>query len=157
MSRRRAAEKRTILPDHKYKDLVLAKFMNRIMLDGKKSTSEKIVYGALDIIKSNNQSDDPLEYFQKSINNVKPSVEVKSRRVGGATYQVPMEVRSTRAQALAFKWILTNSKKRNEKTQRERLANELIDAFENKGNSVKKKDEVHKMAEANRAFAHYRW
>ena len=122
-----------------------------------KTVAQKIVYGALDIIKTNNQSEDPLDYFQKSINNVKPSVEVKSRRVGGATYQVPMEVRSTRAQALAFKWILSNSKKRNEKTQRERLANELIDAFENKGNSVKKKDEVHKMAEANRAFAHYRW
>ena len=123
----------------------------------KKFFTDELLKWKRDIIKTNNQSDDPLEYFQKSINNVKPSVEVKSRRVGGATYQVPMEVRSTRAQALAFKWILTNSKKRNEKTQRERLANELIDAFENKGNSVKKKDEVHKMAEANRAFAHYRW
>ena len=156
MSRRRAAEKRTILPDHKYKDLVLAKFMNRIMLDGKKSTSEKIVYGAFDIV-SKKTDKTPIDFFHEALNNVKPSLEVRSRRVGGATYQVPMEVRSTRAQALAFKWILTNSKKRNEKTQRERLANELIDAFENKGNSVKKKDEVHKMAEANRAFAHYRW
>ena len=156
MSRRRAAEKRTILPDHKYKDLVLAKFMNRIMLDGKKSTSEKIVYGAFDLV-SKKTDKTPIEFFHEALNNVKPSLEVRSRRVGGATYQVPMEVRSTRAQALAFKWILTNSKKRNEKTQRERLANELIDAFENKGNSVKKKDEVHKMAEANRAFAHYRW
>ena len=157
MSRRRAAEKRQVLPDPIYNSVVVNKFINEVMVGGKKTIAQKIVYGALDIIKSNNQSDDPLEYFQKSINNVKPSVEVKSRRVGGATYQVPMEVRSTRAQALAFKWILTNSKKRNEKTQRERLANELIDAFENKGNSVKKKDEVHKMAEANRAFAHYRW
>ena len=157
MSRRRAAEKRQILPDPIYNSVVLNKFINEVMVGGKKTIAQKIVYGALDIIRSNNQSDNPLEYFEKSINNVKPSVEVKSRRVGGATYQVPMEVRSTRAQALAFKWILTNSKKRNEKTQRERLANELIDAFENKGNSVKKKDEVHKMAEANRAFAHYRW
>ena len=156
MSRRRAAEKRTIIPDHKYKDLVLAKFMNRIMMDGKKSTSEKIVYGAFDIVLKKTDKT-PIDFFHEALNNVKPALEVRSRRVGGATYQVPMEVRSTRAQALAFKWILTNSKKRNEKTQRERLANEPIDAFENKGNSVKKKDEVHKMAEANRAFAHYRW
>ena len=156
MSRRRAAEKRKILPDHKFKDLVIAKFMNRIMLDGKKSISEKIVYGAFDIL-SKKIDKEPLKFFHEALDNVKPNLEVKSRRVGGATYQVPMEVRSTRAQALAFKWILSNSKKRNEKTQRERLANELIDAFENKGNSVKKKDEVHKMAEANRAFAHYRW
>ena len=157
MSRRRAAEKRQVLPDPIYNSVVLNKFINEVMVGGKKTVAQKIVYGALDIIKTNNQNDDPLEYFQKSINNVKPSVEVKSRRVGGATYQVPMEVRSTRAQALAFKWILTNSKKRNEKTQRERLANELIDAFENKGNSVKKREDTHKMAEANRAFSHYRW
>ena len=111
MSRRRAAEKRQVLPDPIYNSVVLNKFINEVMVGGKKTIAQKIVYGALDIIKSNNQSDDPLEYFQKSINNVKPSVEVKSRRVGGATYQVPMEVRSTRAQALAFKWILTNSKK----------------------------------------------
>ena len=117
MSRRRAAEKRQVLPDPIYNSVVLNKFINEVMVGGKKTVAQKIVYGALDIIKTNNQSDDPLEYFQKSINNVKPSVEVKSRRVGGATYQVPMEVRSTRAQALAFKWILTNSKKRNEKTQ----------------------------------------
>ena len=156
MSRRRAAEKRTILPDHKFKDIVLAKFMNRIMVDGKKSTSEKIVYGAFDLV-SKKTDKEPIDFFHEALNNVKPTLEVRSRRVGGATYQVPMEVRTTRAQALAFKWILTNSKKRNEKTQKERLANELIDAFENKGNSVKKKDEVHKMAEANRAFAHYRW
>ena len=157
MSRRRAAEKRPVLPDPIYKSTVLNKFINEVMVGGKKAVAQKIVYGALDIIKNLNQNDDPLDYFQKSINNVKPSVEVKSRRVGGATYQVPMEVRSSRAQALAFKWILANSRKRNEKTQRQRLANELIDAFENKGNSVKKKEEVHKMAEANRAFAHYRW
>jgi small subunit ribosomal protein S7 len=157
MSRRRAAEKRPVLPDPIYKSTVLNKFINEVMVGGKKAVAQKIVYGALDIIKNLNQSDDPLDYFQKSINNVKPSVEVKSRRVGGATYQVPMEVRSSRAQALAFILILSNSRNRNEKTQKQRLANELIDAFENKGNSVKKKEEVHKMAEANRAFAHYRW
>jgi len=157
MSRRRAAEKRPVLPDPIYKSTVLNKFINEVMVGGKKAVAQKIVYGALDIIKNQQQSEDPLVYFQKSIDNVKPSVEVKSRRVGGATYQVPMEVRSSRAQALAFKWILSKSRKRNEKTQRQRLANELIDAFENKGNSVKKKEEVHKMAEANRAFAHYRW
>ena len=156
MPRRRSPEKRKVLPDPKYKDLVVAKFMNHIMKDGKKSVAEKIVYGAFDSIDQKSKTD-PIEIFKKALEEVGPVVEVKSRRVGGATYQVPMEVRSTRAQALAFKWILTNSKKRNEKTQRERLANELIDAFENKGNSVKKKDEVHKMAEANRAFAHYRW
>ncbi len=156
MSRRRAAVKRQVLPDPIYNSTILNKFINEIMLDGKKTTAQKIVYGALDIIKTQSE-ESPLDYFQKSVNNVKPSVEVKSRRVGGATYQVPMEVRSSRSQALAFKWISSNSKKRNEKTQRERLANELIDAFDNKGNSVKKKEEVHKMAEANRAFAHYRW
>jgi small subunit ribosomal protein S7 len=156
MSRRRAAVKRQVLPDPIYNSTILNKFINEIMLDGKKTTAQKIVYGALDIIKTQSE-ESPLDYFQKSVNNVKPSVEVKSRRVGGATYQVPMEVRSSRSQALAFKWISSNSKKRNEKTQKERLANELIDAFDNKGNSVKKKEEVHKMAEANRAFAHYRW
>ncbi len=157
MSRRRAAVKREILPDPVYNSKVLNKFINEIMEGGKKTVAQKIVYGALDIIKEKSSEDDALDYFQKSVNNVKPSVEVKSRRVGGATYQVPMEVRSSRAQALAFKWISANSRKRNEKTQRERLANELMDAFDNKGNSVKKKEEVHKMAEANRAFAHYRW
>ena len=157
MSRRRAAEKRQVLPDPIYNSVVLNKFINEVMIGGKKTVAQKIVYGALDIIKTNNQTDDPLEYFQKSINNVKPSVEVKSRRVGGATYQVPMEVRPKRAQTLAMKWIVDSASKRNEKTMRERVANELIDAFENKGNSVMNIDEVHKMAEANRAFAHYRW
>ena len=157
MSRRRAATKREILPDPIYNSVVLNKFINEIMQSGKKTTAQKIVYGALSLIKDKHNQENPLEYFNKSIENVRPSVEVKSRRVGGATYQVPMEVRSSRAQALAFKWISVNSKKRNEKTQIERLANELVDAFEGKGNSIKKKDEVHKMAEANRAFAHYRW
>ena len=157
MSRRRAAEKRQVLPDPIYNSVVLNKFINEVMIGGKKTIAQKIVYGALDIIKSNNQSDDPLEYFQKSINNVKPSVEVKSRRVGGATYQVPMEVRPKRAQTLAIKWIVDSATKRNEKTMRERVANEIIDAFNNKGNAVKKREETHKMADANRAFSHFRW
>ena len=156
MSRRRAAEKRTILPDHKFKDLILAKFMNRVMKDGKKSISEKIVYGAFDIV-SKKIDKDPIDYFHDALNNVKPSLEVRSRRVGGATYQVPMEVKPRRAQALAMKWIIESAEKRNEKTMRERVASELIDAFNNKGNSVKKREETHKMAEANRAFSHFRW
>ena len=156
MSRRRAAEKRTILPDHKFKDLILAKFMNRIMKDGKKSVSEKIIYGAFDIV-SKKTDKSPIEYFHDALNNVKPSLEVRSRRVGGATYQVPMEVRPRRAQALAMKWIVDSAIKRNEKTMRERVASEIMDAFNNKGNAVKKREEVHKMAEANRAFSHFRW
>ena len=156
MSRRRAAIKRTILPDHKFKDLVIAKFMNRIMLDGKKSVSEKIVYGAFDIV-SKKTDKEPLEFFHEALANVKPNLEVKSRRVGGATYQVPMEVRPRRAQTLAMKWIVDCAVKRNEKTMRERLASEIIDAHNNKGNAVKKREETHKMAEANRAFSHFRW
>ena len=156
MSRRRAAEKRTILPDHKFKDLILAIFMNRIMKDGKKSVSEKIVYGAFDIV-SKKTDKSPIEYFHDALNNVKPSLEVRSRRVGGATYQVPMEVRARRAQALAMKWIVDSAIKRNEKTMRERVASEIMDAFNNKGNAVKKREETHKMAEANRAFSHFRW
>ena len=156
MSRRRAAEKRTILPDHKFKDLILAKFMNRIMKDGKKSVSEKIVYGAFDIV-SKKTDKSPIEYFHDALNNVKPGLEVRSRRVGGATYQVPMEVRPRRAQALAMKWIVDSAIKRNEKTMRERVASEIMDAFNNKGNAVKKREEVHKMADANRAFSHFRW
>jgi small subunit ribosomal protein S7 len=156
MSRRRAAEKRTILPDHKFKDLVIARFMNRIMLDGKKSISEKIVYGAFDII-SKKSDKDPLSFFHEALENVKPNLEVKSRRVGGATYQVPMEVRPRRAQTLAMKWIVDCAVKRNEKTMRERVAGEILDAHNNKGNAVKKREETHKMAEANRAFSHFRW
>ena len=156
MSRRRAAEKRTILPDHKFKDLILAKFMNRIMKDGKKSVSEKIIYGAFDIV-SKKTDKSPIEYFHDALNNVRPSLEVRSRRVGGATYQVPMEVRPKRAQALAMKWIVDSAIKRNEKTMRERVASEIMDAFNNKGNAVKKREEVHKMADANRAFSHFRW
>ena len=156
MSRRRAAEKRTILPDHKYKDLILAKFMNRIMKDGKKSISEKIVYGAFEIV-SKKTDKSPIDYFHSALDNVKPNLEVRSRRVGGATYQVPMEVRPRRAQALAMKWIVDSAEKRNEKTMRERVANEIVDAFNNKGNAVKKREETHKMAEVNRAFSHFRW
>jgi len=156
MSRRRAAEKRTILPDHKFKDLVIARFMNRIMLDGKKSISEKIVYGAFDIISKKSEKDS-LVFFHEALDNVKPNLEVKSRRVGGATYQVPMEVRPRRAQTLAMKWIVDCAVKRNEKTMRERVAAEILDAHNNKGNAVKKREETHKMAEANRAFSHFRW
>ena len=130
MSRRRAAEKRTILPDHKFKDLILAKFMNRIMKDGKKSVSEKIVYGAFDIV-SKKTDKSPIEYFHDALNNVKPGLEVRSRRVGGATYQVPMEVRPRRAQALAMKWIVDCAIKRNEKTMKERVAGEILDAHNN--------------------------
>ena len=156
MSRRRAAEKRTILPDHKFKDLILAKFMNRIMKDGKKSVSEKIIYGAFDIV-SKKTDKSPIEYFHDALNNVKPSLEVRARRVGGATYQVPMEVRTRREQSLAMKWIVDSAIKRNEKTMKERVASEIMDAFNNKGNAVKKREEIHKMADANRAFSHFRW
>tara|TARA_B110000438_G_C15729680_1_gene613675 strand:- start:542 stop:1012 length:471 start_codon:yes stop_codon:yes gene_type:complete len=156
MSRRRAAEKRTIIPDHKYKDLIIARFMNRIMVDGKKSISEKIVYGAFDIV-SKKTDKDALAFFHEALDNVKPNLEVKSRRVGGATYQVPMEVRPRRAQTLAMKWIVDCAVKRNEKTMRERVAGEILDAHNNKGNAVKKREETHKMAEANRAFSHFRW
>ena len=156
MSRRRAAIKKEILPDHKFKDKILTKFMNRVMLDGKKSVSESIVYNALNIVleKTNKK---PIEYFHSALDNVKPALEVRSRRVGGATYQVPMEVRPIRAQALAMKWIVNSARKRNEKTMQERIAYELIDAFNNKGNAVKKREDAHKMADANRAFSHFRW
>ena len=156
MSRRRAAIKREVLPDHKFKDLILTKFMNRIMQDGKKSVSERIVYGAFDIV-YNKTNKKPIDFFHEALDNVKPTLEVRSRRVGGATYQVPMEVRPIRAQTLAMNWIVTSAKRRNEKTMKERIANELIDAFNNKGNAVKKREDVHKMAESNRAFSHFRW
>ena len=156
MSRRRAAIKKEVLPDHKFKDKVLTKFMNRVMLEGKKSVSENIVYGALNIV-SDKTNKKPIEYFHSAVENVRPSLEVRSRRVGGATYQVPMEVRPIRAQALAMKWLIENAKKRKEDSMKERVAGELMDAFNNKGNSVKKREETHKMAEANRAFSHFRW
>ena len=156
MSRRRAAEKRSIYPDPKFNDLVLTKFINILMIDGKKSLAEKIVYKALDKAKTIIKKE-PIDIFSGALNNVKPGIEVRSRRVGGATYQVPVEVKADRAQALAIRWLVNASRNRNEKTMVDRLSAELVDAFENKGNSVKKREDTHKMAEANRAFSHYRW
>ena len=156
MSRRRRAEKREILPDPKFKDLVLSKFMNNLMLDGKKSVSEKIVYGAFDEIE-NKMKRPPLEVFHEALDNIKPAVEVRSRRVGGATYQVPVEGRPQRREALAIRWLIKASRDRNEKTMKDRLASELIDAVNTRGSAVKKKEDTHKMAEANKAFSHYRW
>ena len=156
MSRRRAAIKRQVLPDAKYGDIILTKFMNSIMIDGKKSTAERIVYGALEQVQEKTGRSG-LEIFHEALENVKPLVEVRSRRVGGATYQVPTEVRPVRAQALALRWVIAGMKKRSETTTNERLAGELLDASNNRGSAVKKKEDTHKMAEANRAFAHYRW
>ena len=156
MPRRREVPKRKILPDPKYRDRMVAKFCNIIMLGGKKSTAEQILYGAFDIIAAR-YKEDPLEVFRKALDSVKPKLEVKSRRVGGATYQVPVEVRPERRVALAMRWIVMNARARGEKTMRERLAGEFLDASQGRGNAVKKKDDTHKMAEANKAFAHYRW
>ncbi len=156
MSRRRAAEKRSILPDPKFGDETLAKFVNMIMRDGKKSTAEKIVYGALDQMKEKGLND-PLEAFGTALENIRPRVEVKSRRVGGATYQVPVEVRASRRTALAMRWLVEAARKRGEKTMGLRIAGELQDAYENRGSAVKKKEDTHRMAEANRAFSHFRW
>ncbi|MGN6671312.1 MAG: 30S ribosomal protein S7 [Candidatus Nucleicultricaceae bacterium] len=156
MSRRRAAEKRVTLPDSKFGDVVLAKFMNNIMMDGKKSTAEKIVYGALVEIQKKTGRD-PVEVFHEALGNVKPTIEVRSRRVGGATYQIPVEVRSDRAQALAIRWVIDMSRKRSEKTMVGRLSAELMDASQNIGASIKKREDTTKMAEANKAFSHYRW
>ena len=155
MSRRHAAEKRKVLPDPKYGDLVLTKFINNLMVAGKKSTAERIVYGALDTVKAKS-GQDPIEVFHQCLTNIKPAVEVKSRRVGGATYQVPIEVRADRAQALAIRWLIQMSRNRNENTMTERLAGEFLDAMNNRGASVKKREDTHKMAEANKAFSHYR-
>ena len=156
MPRRRSPEKRKILPDPKYKDIIVAKFMNHIMKDGKKSVAEKIVYGAFDQIEGKLKTD-PIKVFHDAIDNVMPSVEVRSRRVGGATYQVPVEVRSERRKALAIRWIIAAARSRSEDTMGEKLSSELIDASNNRGSSVKKREDTHKMAEANRAFSHYRW
>jgi small subunit ribosomal protein S7 len=156
MSRRHSAEKREIIPDAKFGDIVVAKFMNTIMYEGKKSTAEKIVYGALDGVE-NKAKADPLVLFKQALDNVAPSVEVRSRRVGGATYQVPVEVRTERRQALAIRWIINAARERNDKTMVDRLAAELLDASNNRGAAVKKREDTHRMAEANRAFAHYRW
>ena len=156
MSRRHAAEKREILPDAKYGDRVLTKFMNNLMLDGKKSVAESIVYGALDQVEAKAKSD-PLGVFRQALDNVAPAIEVRSRRVGGATYQVPVEVRNERRQALAIRWIITAARARNDKTMVDRLSAELLDASNNRGAAVKKREDTHRMAEANRAFSHYRW
>lgn len=156
MSRRHAAEKRQVLPDAKFKDLVVTKFMNALMKDGKKSAAERIVYGAFDLILSKG-GQDPVQTFHEALTNVKPMVEVRSRRVGGATYQVPVEVRAERRQALAIRWLVENSRKRSENTMVERLSSELLDAANNRGAAVKKREDTHRMAEANKAFSHYRW
>jgi len=156
MSRRHSAEKREIIPDPKFGDLVVTKFMNSVMRDGKKSVAETIVYGAFEVIEGKLKSD-PLVVFKQALENVAPAIEVRSRRVGGATYQVPVEVRSERRQALAIRWIITAARGRNDKTMVDRLSAELIDASNNRGNAVKKREDTHRMAEANRAFAHYRW
>ena len=155
MSRRRQAKKREVLPDVKFGNVVITKFINRLMLDGKKSVAEKILYKAFDKIESTNK--DPLETFQEAMDNVRPQIEVRSRRVGGATYQVPVEVRADRAQALAIRWLVEAARKRGELTMVARLSAELLDASQQRGASVKKREDTHKMAEANRAFAHYRW
>jgi small subunit ribosomal protein S7 len=156
MSRRHAAEKREILPDAKYGDRVISKFMNNLMLDGKKSVAETIVYGALERVQGRLKRE-PVGLFHEALENVKPSVEVRSRRVGGATYQVPVDVRPERREALAIRWLITAARKRNENTMEERLAAELADAVNNRGTAVKKREDTHKMADANRAFSHYRW
>ena len=156
MSRRHSAEKRQVNPDPKFNDIVLTKFMNAVMEQGKKSTAERIVYGALEKMEAKAKSD-PIQMFHDALNNVSPAVEVRSRRVGGATYQVPVEVRTERRQALAIRWIITAARARNENTMEERLSGELLDASNNRGTAVKKREDTHKMAEANRAFSHYRW
>ena len=156
MSRRHRAEKREILPDAKFGDRVVTKFMNNLMFDGKKSVAEGIVYGAFDRVESKIRRE-PVEVFHEALDNIKPAVEVRSRRVGGATYQVPVEVRPERREALAIRWLINASRARNENTMEERLAAELLDAVNNRGTAVKKREDTHKMAEANKAFSHYRW
>ena len=156
MSRRHRAEKREIIPDPKFGDVILTKFMNSVMKDGKKSAAERIVYGALDVIEGRAKQN-PLEMFHQALENVMPTLEVRSRRVGGATYQVPVEVRADRRQALAIRWIIAAARARGENTMVERLSGELLDAANNRGTAVKKREDTHRMAEANRAFSHYRW
>ena len=156
MSRRHAAEKREVLPDAKFGDRVLTKFMNNLMIDGKKSVAEKIVYNAFDRVEGKLKKA-PVEVFHEALDNIKPALEVRSRRVGGATYQVPVEVRPERREALAIRWLIGAAQKRNENTMEERLAGELIDAVQGRGAAVKKREDTHKMADANKAFSHYRW
>jgi len=156
MSRRHSAEKREVIPDAKFGDIVVAKFMNSVMYDGKKSVAEAIVYGAFEAVEAKLKTD-PLQVFRQALDNVAPAIEVRSRRVGGATYQVPVEVRSERRQALAIRWLITAARGRNDKTMVDRLSAELMDAANNRGSAVKKREDTHRMAEANRAFSHYRW
>ena len=156
MARRRRPEKREVLPDPRFGDVTLTKFMNSVMYEGKKSVAESIVYGALDAVEARAKRE-PIGLFHDALNNVKPGIEVRSRRVGGATYQVPVEVRPERAQALAIRWLITAARNRSEKTMSARLSGELMDAANNRGNAVKKREDTHRMAEANRAFSHYRW
>ena len=156
MPRRRVVQKRRILPDPKFQDRLVAKFINDLMKKGKKSTAEQICYGAFSVMEERTK-EEPLKLFKKALDNVKPVVEVKSRRVGGATYQVPVEVRQERRVAIGMRWLINYAKERGEKTMREKLAGEFMDAANNRGNAVKKRDDTHKMAEANKAFAHYRW
>ena len=156
MSRRHRADKREIIPDPKYSDLVVSKFMNSIMYQGKKSAAETIVYGAFDMLEQKTRRN-TIEMFHEALKNVMPTIEVRSRRVGGATYQVPVEVRPERRQALAIRWIITAARGRNENTMVDRLSNELLDAANNRGTAVKKREDTHRMADANRAFSHYRW
>jgi small subunit ribosomal protein S7 len=156
MSRRHAAQKREVIPDPKFNDTVVSKFMNAVMEDGKKSVAERMVYGAFDKMESKAKSN-PIDMFRQALDNVMPAVEVRSRRVGGATYQVPVEVRSERRQALAIRWIIAAARSRNETTMVDKLSGELLDAANNRGTAVKKREDTHKMAEANRAFSHYRW
>lgn len=156
MPRRREVPKRKILPDPKYHDVLVTKFMNVVMQDGKKAVAEQIVYGAFDVVQDRTR-EDPVKIFHRALDNCQPVVEVKSRRVGGATYQVPVEVRPSRRMALAMRWLVSYARKRPGKSMREKLANELIEAAHNRGQAVKKRDDVHRMAEANKAFSHYRW
>ena len=156
MSRRHSAEKREVNPDPKFGNIIITKFMNSIMYDGKKSAAETIVYGALAMIETKTKQG-PLPVFEQALENVMPTIEVRSRRVGGATYQVPVEVRSVRRQALGIRWIIIAARERSEKTMTDRLSAELLDASNNRGNAVKKREDTHRMAEANRAFSHYRW
>jgi small subunit ribosomal protein S7 len=156
MPRRRVIAKREILPDPKYHDRLVAKFVNCMMLKGKKSVSESIFYDAMDLV-AERTKDDPIRVFKKALDNIKPVIEVKSRRVGGSTYQVPVEIRNDRREALGIRWLINYSRGRGEKSMKERLAGEIVDAFNNKGSAVKKREDTHKMAEANKAFAHYRW
>lgn len=157
MARRHAAEKREVLPDPTHKDQLVSKFVNCLMKSGKKSTAEKILYGAFDLIEKKETETPPLEIFRNAVKNVCPVLEVKSRRVGGSTYQVPIEVKHDRSQALAIRWLISYANGRSGKSMRGKLAEELLDAFHNRGSSVKKKEDTHKMADANKAFAHYRW